>query len=358
MKQLTNALSAYFNPDHKETAMNTTNQQAAHLAADSTKARALPAGITRKTTGYNADPRRICRKEGWNTRFDFGDIANLAESIATELARDPSNGGLLHDLRVKRLDKSDPRSSTHDFEIVDGDRRLTAIELLLERGVAFPEGVGIKLVERTQDDLTSLIQMYTANTGKPFLPLEEAAAFKRMRDAGMTILAIAKAVGKADTHVIETLALLEADEDLQDAVKKGTVGATMAKVIATTARGDKAAQKELTEEAKKAKGKGADAKAAKARLLKKLEDKKAAKAAAKGKTLKMKSMTDDALSELGAKMAKALEAKVKEAGWKKFETLEDMVEMVAKDEKLVAAFTLGTVLALRAAAGIKVELDI
>lgn len=337
---------------------NLTEDNTMNTQATASAPRALPAGITRKTTGYNADPRRICRRKDWNTRFDFGDIASLAESIRTELSRDPSNGGLLHDLRVKRLEKSDERSATHDFEIVDGDRRLTAIELLLDQGVSFPEGVGIKLVERTQDDLTSLIQMYTANTGKPFLPLEEAAAFKRMRDAGMTILAIAKTVGKADTHVIETLALLESDEELQAAVKDGSVGSTMAKVIATTARGDKAAQKELTKEAQAARGKGADAKAAKARLLKKLEDKKAAKAAAKGKTLKIKSMTDDALSELGAKMAKALEVKVKEAGWKKFETLEEMVEAMAKDEKLTAAFTLGAVMALRAAAGIKVNLDI
>lgn len=341
----------YFNPT-KDNIMNT--MQTAPLQT----ARALPSGIVRKTTGYNADPRRICRRSGWNTRFDFGDIANLAESIQIELARDPSNGGLLHDLRVKRLDKGDPRAATHDFEIVDGDRRLTAIELLLEKGVEFPDGVGIKLVERTQDDLTSLIQMYTSNTGKPFLPLEEAAAFKRMRDAGMTILAISKAVGKADTHVIETLALLESDEELQAAVKDGSVGSTMAKMIATTARGDKEAQKELTKEAKAARGKGSDAKAAKARLLKKIEDKKAQKAAAKGKTLKIKSMTDDALSELGAKMAKALEIKVKEAGWKKFETLEEMVDAMAKDEKLTASFTLGVVMALRAAAGIKVNLDI
>jgi hypothetical protein len=321
--------------------------------------RALPAGIMRKTTGYNADPRRICRREGWNTRFDFGDIQNLAESILVELKRDPSNGGLLHDLRVKRLPKDDPRAATADFELVDGDRRMTAIELLLSKGVEFPEGVGIKLVDREQDDLTSLIQMYTANTGKPFLPLEEAAAFKRMRDSGMTILQIAKAVGKADTHVIETLSLLEADEEVQDAVRTGKVGATVAKAIATTARGDKAAQKDLLAEAKTAKGKGADAKAARARLAKKLLDKKQAKAEAKGKTLKIRALDDAQLSGLGLSVAKLLEAKVKEA-WPSTDpkTIEDVLEMVKKDEKLVAAYTLGALHALHAAAGQKVNLDI
>lgn len=314
----------------------------------------LPAGTVARTSGYNVDPARVVKRDGWNTRFDLGDIESLASSIQTELARDPADGGLLNPVRVKRI----TGNPTADFEIVDGERRMTAIWMLLEKGFIFPQGIAATMVDRKQDDVTSLIQMYTANTGKPFLPLEEAAAFKRMRDAGMTIAAICKAVGRADVHVIDTLALLEADEDLQAAVASGQVGGTIAKVIATTARGDKALQKELTQDAKDARGKGAEAKAAKARMLKKIQDKKEAKAKAKGKQLKMRALTDDQLTELGAKQAKLLEVKVKEAGWKAFGTLEDMTAEMAKDEKLAAAFTLGTLLALRAAAGIKVDLDI
>jgi len=321
-------------------------------------ARALPSGILKKTTGYNADPRRICRKPGFNTRFEFGDIASLAESIKTELGRDPSNGGLLHDLRVKRLDKSDPRAAAADFELVDGDRRLTAIELLLSQGVEFPEGVGIKLVDKNQDDVQSLVQMYTATTGKPFLPLEEAAAFKRMRDSGMTILAISKAVGKADTHVIDTLALLEADEDVQEAVRSGKVGGTVAKQIATTARGNKALQKDMIEEAKKAKGKDPSAKAAKARLLKKLQDAKDAKAKAKGKTLKIRALTDEQLSALGVKVAGLLDMKAKEAKWAATGDIKDDIDRCRKDDGLAAAYTLGLMVGLRIAAGLEGELDI
>jgi ParB-like chromosome segregation protein Spo0J len=315
----------------------------------------LPSGIIARTTSYNIDPSRVIKAEGWNTRFDMGDIKSLSESIRTELQRDPSSGGLLNAVRVRRI-TGNPDA---DFQIVDGERRMTAVWALLESGVQFPEGIAATLVDKKQDDVTSLIQMYTANTGKPFLPLEEAAAFKRMKDSGMKIAEISKAVGRTDVHIIETMGLLEADGDLQASLAAGQVGATIAKIISTTAKGDKALQKDLLADAKNAKGTGAAAKAAKARLLKKLQDKKEARAAAKGKTLKMRALSDQQLTEMGAKLAKVLEVKAKEA----FpiappKTLEDMQKQVAKDEKMTAAFTLGAMMALRAAAGMKVELDI
>lgn len=319
----------------------------------------LPAGIIKKVTDYNIDPKRITRREGWNARFDFGDIKTLAGSIKEELARDPSSGGLLNPIRVKRLPASDPRAAAHDFEIIDGDRRLTAIELLLGEGVVFPQGVPAKLVDRNTDDVTNLIHMYTANTGKAFLPLEEAAAFKRMKDAGMTVAAIASRVGRDQVHVRETLALLDADEAVKEAVKGKKVGGSAARLIATIAKGDAALQKELVADAAAAKGKSADAKAAKARFALKIQKQRDAKNAAKGKEVKMRALTDAQLAELGAGVAKVLEAKVKEAGWKAFTTLEDLTTMIAKDEKLAAAFTVGAQLALRAAAGVKdINLDI
>lgn len=321
--------------------------------------RALPAGIVGKSTRYNVDPRKICFREGWNNRFDMGDIESLAAGIQATLERTPDRP-YATDMDVKRLLPSDPRTAAgFNFEVITGHRRKLATDLLLAKGVVFPEGVNVYLVDAQADERELTIKLFTENNQKPLLPLEEAAAFKRLKDNNMTILQIAKAVGRADTHVIETLALLDADQELQDAVKSGAVGATIAKVIATTARGDKQAQKEMVAEAKVAKGKDGAAKAAKARLAKRIADTKAAKAAAKGKVLKIRALTDEQLSELGSKQAKLLEVKTKEA-WpvNTFKTLEDMVEAMAKDEKLAAAFTLGTVFALRAAAGMKVDLDI
>lgn len=319
--------------------------------------RALPAGIVGKTTRYNIDPRKITFREGWNNRFDMGDIEALAAGIEATLARTPDRP-YATDMEVKRIPANDPRAQQgFNFEVITGHRRKLATDILLKKGVVFPEGVNAHLVDAKESDLDSTVRLFTENNQKPLLPLEEAAAFKRLRDGGMTILQIAKAVGKADTHVIDTLALLEADESVQEAVRSGKVGATIAKVIATTARGDKQAQKEMIEEAKAAKGKDSAAKAARARLGKRIMDTKKAKAAKKGKVLKIKALDPVALSELGAKVAKMLEAKAKEAGWKDM-TIEAMREAVAKDEKTAAAFTFGALQALLVAAGQPFDLDI
>ena len=212
----------------------------------------LPAIIKARPSAYNMiNPRTITRREGWNVRFDFGEIEELAKSIKYQATEGGVPGGLLNAIRVKRAGEG--------FELIDGDRRLTAVELLLKwadegnpKGYDFAEGVAAVVVEKGQDDLRSLIQMFEANSGKAFLPMEEAAAYKRMREAGMSLEQIASAVGRNHVHVNNTLALLEAPEELQKAVKEGKVGGTLAKKIATSARGNKAKQKELTEKAIKA----------------------------------------------------------------------------------------------------------
>lgn len=314
-------------------------------------AKSLPAGIVKKTTGYSVDPSKIARREGWNARFDFGDIKSLAASIKCELERDPSGGGLLNPLRIKRL----PSDSTllakgFLFELIDGDRRLTAIESLLDKQVTFPLGVAAELVERDQTDLQSLIQMYTANTGKPFLPLEEADAFRRMVDGGMTTKQIAQAVGRTETTVKEALALLAADPKLLEAVKSGKVGVTDAKMIVNSTGKDAAAQAAIVDAAAAAGGK----KAGKAAITKRLQDIKKQRAVAAGKTVKMRALTNDQLSAIGARMSDHLVVLLKEAGVSQEDT--DLRAWVKADEKLAAAFALGALDALKVAAGQDLDL--
>lgn len=326
-------------------------------AADAKAARALPAGLVKKTTSYNLDPKRITRQEGWNVRFDFGEIAALADSIETELKRDPSDGGLLNPVRVKRV-TGNPNA---DFELIDGDRRLTAIELLMEKGVEFPMGIKGEIVDRNQDAVTSTIQMITANTGKPFLPLEEAAAYKRLRDAGMTIADICKAVGRTDVHVRETLDLVEhgADE-VKDAVQKGKVSGSTAKVIVSVAKGDKAKQAELAAAAAavKAAPTAAAKKTASKALQAKIQAQRDAKATAAGKEVKMRALTDDQLSEIGAKLAKHLTALLKEAKIDVATTQAALQEWAKADEKLACAYVAGAMDALKVAGGLKIDLAI
>ena len=336
-----------------------------------------PGLVKRGSNRVYADPRLIGVDPKWNTRFDFGDIEGLARDILDEYRKAPESGGLLNDIRVERGGAGAVDGMV--FTLVDGERRLTAIKLLLKEGidgsgpVAFEHGVPVKIEAAGTSSIDKLLRMYKANGGKPFLPLEEAEAFRRMRtdevDAdgkvtrkGLTIAQIEEATGKSDNYIVGSLALLDADQTLIDAVKSGDVSAGVAKSIAVNARGDKAAQAELATEAKAA---GKD-KSKRRAVLKKIEAKRVAKAEKKGLKLKMRAMDDEGLKALGEKVARQLAAKAKEAGWDAEtadsatpdERIDRMVAVCQMDEALAAAFTLGALQALKAAAGIKVALDI
>ena len=299
-------------------------------------------GVALRTSAYRAYPDSITRRADWNPRFDFGEIDGLEKSIRAN--------GILNPLRVKRIAGAKP-GDRRQFELIDGDRRLTAIEQAIKHGHEFADGVPVIIVDKGQDEMTSLIQMFEANSGKVFLPLEEAAAYGRMREAGMTIQDICKNVSRKQVHVVATLALLIADDSVTEAVKDGSVNGTTAKKIAVAARGNKVKQAELIAAAKSA---GKD-KSKKAVVSRAIDDARRAKAAKKGKILKMRALGDDELSALGAGLALLLTKKLTEAG----KDLDfDVRSWVSKGDDLALAFTFGALEALKAAAGATIKLDI
>jgi ParB family chromosome partitioning protein len=189
---------------------------------------AEPKGITKRSNAFFVDPKAIERREGWNPRFDFGDIHELKKSIKAN--------GVLVPLRLKRAGEG-------RFILVDGDRRFTAIQELMKEKHQFKDGVPAILLPQDSTDVENLIQMFEANTGKPFLPLEEAAAFQKLRDAGLTVKQISDRVGRSHVHIEQGLSLLHADDSVKEAVKTGKVSATLGKKIATKVKGNAAAQK-------------------------------------------------------------------------------------------------------------------
>lgn len=318
---------------------------AAKTAARATgSGRSEAPGILKRSNSYFGDPRTITRRVGFNPRFDFGDIDGLKASIKAN--------GLMQPLRVKRISAGDERlSKGFVFELIDGDRRLTSIEALLKDGHEFAEGVPIIIVDKSQDDTTDLIQMFVANDGKPFLPLEECAAYTKMKAAGMTVAQICKAVGRKQMHVTSILALADADEAVKEAVKDGTITKTMAKDIATNARGDKDKQKELVQAAKAA---GND-KTARRRVIRQVEEAKQLKAARKGRKVpKMRSLSDEELSKLGADVAARMPQLLLNA--KAMVHEKHLEKWIGQDDKLALAFAYGALQALKAAAGMKVNL--
>lgn len=328
-----------------EASVSTSAAQESQAAA--AKKAANPAGILKRSSSYFVDPMMIDDDGDHNTRFELGDIAELATQIKVVLEKDPASGGLLNDIRLRR--KADGR-----YQVIDGRRRFAALKLLLKQGVVFPDGVPAKLVAKDQDAITSIQQMFLANGGKQMLPLEEAAAFKKLKDAGQTLKEIAATVGRKTMHVSQMLALIDADESLKEAVASGKIGKQLAKNIASTTKGDKAKQKELAAEAVAIGKNTKDGKKRRA-LLKNIDDAKVQKAAAKGKTLKMRALTDDQLAELGEKLSKHLVVLMKEAGLK---ADTDLRAWAASSEATAAAFTLGALEALKAAAGLKISLEL
>lgn len=194
-------------------------------------------GIMKRGELPFADPALIVRRKDWNPRFDFGDMKELEQSIEANGFRKEKP------LLVRRNDEG-------QIEIIDGDRRFTAVQALMKRGIEFPEGIPVVFEDRAATDVQALIHALTANNGKPLLPLEEAAAYKRLQEAGMKPKEMCKMIGRSEGHIKWTLGLLEADDSVKDAVKDKTISAVMGKSIAQKAKGNKEKQKELVEKAK------------------------------------------------------------------------------------------------------------
>lgn len=288
------------------------------------------------------DPKMIDIQEGWNARFDYGDVEELAASIKAQKALD--GHGLINDIRVK--EKADGR-----YALVDGERRLHSVLHLISQGEEFAFGIPAKVEAADAEDSDLLIKMFTANMGKAFLPIEEAHYYKRLRDQGLTIAQIEEKTGRSDNSIVGALALLEGDEDLYDAVLKGHVSGTLGKSIAVNVRGDKERQRELVAKAKAAKK---DPKAMKA-VKKEIDEARKAKFKKRtGKEAKGRfdQLTPQELAELGTQVGLLLKQRLDTEGM----SLDaDLTSWVASEPELQLAATFGALQALKAAAGVKVD---
>lgn len=162
---------------------------------------------------YAVVARLLQVKDGFNPRFDYGDIESLKKSIKVH--------GVLTPLRVRRFNQG--------YQIVDGHRRHQAI-------MELPDGpnreVPIILENQNLSDVQALLHMFESNTGKPFLPLEEAAAYEKMRNAGMSVKTICGHVGRSELHVYDTMRLIDSSQEVKDALAAKLITKTDAMNIA------------------------------------------------------------------------------------------------------------------------------
>lgn len=275
-----------------------------------------------------------------NPRFDQGDLGEIEQSMITE-------GFYPHKpLLVKRVGEK--------LRVVDGGRRGTAVQNLLKKGHTFPDGIPVAVADKNLTEAQLRVMAYTANNSKSFLPLEEAALFKKMRDgdegvtgSGMTIKQIHERTGKSTVHINKALALIESDASVQEAVKDGSVSATLGKAVAVKARGDKAKQKELIDRAKQSGKKGQKA------LAEEVERTQGRRRLNKPQVLK--ALGPAQIGELEAKQSLKFANAFKSLG---YESMEAVRLEISKDDSLTLAFLMGTALALQAVRGNKVNLEV
>lgn len=163
-------------------------------------------------TGFN--PRKNFDPDDW-------EIPDLAASIAEK--------GLLRPL-VVRVDND-------RIFLVDGERRYRALEYIRVEGLTVKDGIDLVRVpcipeDRNASPVDRLLTALASNTGKPLDPMEEADAFQRLRDGGLVPEKIAASVGKSRGYVVQRLGLLNASEEVRDALAAGEISPTAAQSLA------------------------------------------------------------------------------------------------------------------------------
>lgn len=163
---------------------------------------------------------------GFNLREPGEALEKSIESLADHIAA----GGKYPPLEVRIRDEG-------GVWIVDGHRRHAAIGRVLARGVDLrnpKDGeVRIHVVVFEGNDADRAARIITSAAGEPLTPLEVAEGYKRLRAFGWTPAQIAAKVGKSAEHVLQVLALGDANSDVRKMVNTGAVSATHA---AKTAR--------------------------------------------------------------------------------------------------------------------------
>ena len=181
-----------------------------------------PAGTVARANLWKTTFDQLVVKEGFNARIDMGDVDALSESIA--------KNGLERALNVVR--GADGR-----FELIDGHRRHAAIGAAIKaQKLASDFPIAVLIADKGITDLERVAMMARANDGKPLTPIEEAQLFKRLRDGGMTLAQVCDAVGRGNIYVRKHLDMLEAPEEVRDALQKGEITKTLAMNISSEAR--------------------------------------------------------------------------------------------------------------------------
>ncbi|QOE32774.1 ParB-like dsDNA partitioning protein [Achromobacter phage Mano] len=115
--------------------------------------------------------------------------------------------------------------------IVDGHLRHRALAIAIERAEDAKVREKLSVVSFlpfTGNDVDRLAMVFTTREGRQLTELERAMGYKRFSALGLSSAEIAVRVNRSRTHVDQLLLLANANADVHQMVKAGTVGAAVA----------------------------------------------------------------------------------------------------------------------------------
>ena len=166
------------------------------------------------------DPSMIEEEDGFNVRSDYGDLEELAYSIAEHGVKRPIN------VYVK---------GNRCF-VKDGHRRLRAVKLLRENGIEIKTVPVIAQSKETEEQ--RVLDLFVFNDGKPLLKLEQGSAFLRLINFGWKQTDIAKKVSRSGTYVGQCVALARTPRRIQQLIVDGLINDSLVLDAIRKANGD------------------------------------------------------------------------------------------------------------------------
>ncbi len=143
------------------------------------------------------------------TQFDTSSLQELASSIRSH--------GIVQPLIVRRLQDK--------FEIIAGERRLKAAELLGLQSVPC-------IICDIDDNESSELALVENIHRKDLTPIDEARGYKKLLDKGyITIDQLAARMGTTQSNLNDKIRLLSLDEAVQDALQKNMISVKHAKSL-------------------------------------------------------------------------------------------------------------------------------
>lgn len=156
----------------------------------------------------SVDPRNLITKDGFNVRQDYGNLDELMTSII--------ESGLQVPLKAREL-----KDGSERWEVVDGHRRLKAIQLAIELGHEI-DYVDVLAFKGNEED--RVMSMLITGTGqKPLNEMEQANAVQRLIDFGYRVDDIAKKMGRSLPHVYYLVKLSGLPPKIKDRVQGGYI---------------------------------------------------------------------------------------------------------------------------------------